>query len=136
VAESNNYTGDLMGHITGCRTVYNWTQSDCLVIKLESPDRKLFISQVAVSRSFEGEAVPWCEDAEQIVSKAFVFFRNAHRDGGGFGMFYVFQDREGQVCWTPYLDGNPSYEHRTRGPVADAVNISIHVNDTAGIAIS
>jgi hypothetical protein len=124
-----------MGHVTGCRTVYNHTSQDFLIVKGEWPSTTLFIEKKR-NRSFRGESFPWCERSEEVRDKAFRFFRGATSGGGGEGAFYMFQDRDGAICWTAFNGGNPSYDARKKLIFADQVNVSIQEDGTPTVEVS
>jgi hypothetical protein len=58
------------------------------------------------------EAIPWCEDAGEIASKAFLFRVDATSNLDGIGAYYLFQDPDDMICWSGFNGGNPSFENR------------------------
>lgn len=110
------------GHLTYMATVTNLTVVNFSLVKLEAPTVRRFVA-AGQEVSTGNEAVPWAADAAEIRTRAFLFRRGATSADDGIGQFYLFQDRNGRVCWSAFNGGSPSYEQRTVGP---------HINEPLG----
>ena len=86
------------------------------IVKLESPTNRFFIGRVPTLAplyvSGDGESIPWAEDSQQVAIRSLLFRRGASSSADGFPAFYLFQDRNGDVCWSPFGSGNPDYGSR------------------------
>lgn len=101
------------------------------VIKLEWQSTSFFIpkgAEVDLYASGDGESIPWSDDATQIADKALLFRRDASSAADGFGAYYLFQDKNGYICWSPFQGGAPSYENRIVTISAWDVNVQILPN--------
>jgi hypothetical protein len=130
-----------MGHITGCRTVYNRTSEVYSIVKQEWSSRSLIVPAYG-NNTFSGESFPWCENPGDIIRKAFRFYR-----GAATLVFYAFQDQYGGIAWSEALEGEflypdsglpTSYESRHAfiyEPV-DSVNLTIESNGKPTAAVA
>lgn len=97
------------------------------MVKMEWPSVRFFIPR-GNPVDTHSESIPWAWDMDEIWKKAFLLRDNASSKDDGRGRYYVFQDRKGNACWTPYNNGRPSYEQRRVGLKPD-LGMSIAIYD-------
>jgi len=117
-------------HNTGCLVIHNRSSDRYNVVCGEHPWRRVAFGPGG-EKSFDSEKFPWCANAFEIRTKAFLFFKGALE--GGTAMFSMFQTYPGTcIDWTPYSGGTPSFENRRFAGASGAsyVDVIIQADDT------
>jgi hypothetical protein len=99
---------------TGCRFIANLTSEDIVVVDQESPGTHPWGGQLYLhagdSVDWFGTIFPWCGNANEIKTKAFLFTRSPRSTSVRTDLFYMFQHWPSNIIFfTPFSGGNPSF---------------------------
>ena len=115
---------------TGCLRIYNYTSYAYLhVVDQEDSRYKLIIPQDE-SRNFNGVIFPWCDNIDEVYSKAFLF-----RSGSSPypRLFYMFQNyRDDTVYWLPANASNYGQRIYAGTPPSSYLNVKVEQLESGG----
>lgn len=86
---------------TGCMVIYNQTGDPYTVVYQSNPGYRLTLPPYG-NRSWNGLIFPWCYDSNDILNKAFRFYRGAELPNNGVFFMYQPSSFSSAIRWTAF----------------------------------